>query len=147
GNKVVVKLMRGSKPIDLTLTAAKLPTNVPAELPSAYKNAANPTDTAAAATGETRDLKLPEFPNKCQVYVPASHDAGRPQAAILWLQSPSEAKPDEIIRTFRPICDRDGVLLIIPKPAEAKTWDRPEVEYLRRLFEKIVSQYNIDPNR
>jgi serine protease Do len=147
GNKVVVKLMRGAKLTELTLTAAKLPTNVPAELPSAYKTAANPTDAAAPAAGETRDLKLPEFPNKCQVYVPASHDAGRPQAAILWLQSPGEAKPDDIFRAFRSICDRDGVLLIVPRPAEAKTWERPELEYLRRLSEKIVTQYKIDSNR
>jgi serine protease Do len=146
GIKVVVKLVRGTKPMELTLTAARLPATVPAaELPSAYKtnNAAEP----AAVAGETRDLKLPEFPNKSRVYVPASHEAGRPQAAILWLQSPSEAKADEIIRAFRPICDRHGVLLIVPSPAEAKSWDRPELEYLRRLSEKIVAQYKIDPNR
>jgi serine protease Do len=148
GNKVVVKLVRSKKPIELTLTATRLPANVPSELPAAYKAPNNATEPgAAAAAGETRDLKLPEFPNKCQVYVPPSHDAGRPQAAILWLQSPGELKPDEIIRTLRPICDRDGVLLIIPKPAEAKTWERPELEYLRRLSEKIVAQYKIDPNR
>jgi serine protease Do len=147
GNKVAVKLMRGTKPIELTLTAAKLPTNVPAELPSAYKLATNPAEPAAAAAGETRELKLPEFPNKCRVYVPASHEAGRPQGAILWLQSPSEAKSDEIIRNFRSICDRDGVVLVVPRPAEAKTWERPELEYLRRLSEKIVTQYKVDASR
>ena len=36
GNKVVVKLTRGGEPKELTLTAARLPTNIPGDLPSAY---------------------------------------------------------------------------------------------------------------
>ncbi len=149
GNKVVVRLLRGGKSMELTLTAARLPTNVPSELPSADEPpTAVPADAAApSAAGETRELKLPEFPNKCQVYVPASHEAGRPQAALLWLQTPSEAKPDEIIREWRPICDRDGVLLIVPAPAGSDHWERTELEYLRRLSERVVAQYKIDSHR
>ena len=87
GNKVVVKLTRGGESKELTLTAARLPTNIPGDLPSARTAPPSATDaTEKAAAGETRDLKLPEFPNKCRVYVPASHEAGQPQAAILWLQ-------------------------------------------------------------
>ena len=115
GNKVVVKLARGGESKELTLTAARLPTNIPSDLPSARTAPAAPTDaTEKAAAGETRDLKLPEFPNKCRVYVPASHEAGQPQAAILWLQAPSDTKPDDIIREWQSICDRDGILLIVP---------------------------------
>ncbi len=149
GNKVVVKLTRDGQSKEQTLSAAQLPTNVPSDLPSANEvsNAA-PADAATKpSAGESRELKLPEFPNKCRVYVPASHEAGRPQAAILWLQAPWEAKPDETIHQWQSICDRDGVVLIVPSPAGTDQWERPELEYLRRLSERVITEYKIDPHR
>jgi poly(3-hydroxybutyrate) depolymerase len=148
GNKLGVKLSRGGEAKELTLTAARLPINIPGELPAAYS--ATPATAAAtqkAAAGETRDLKLPEFPNKCRVYVPASHEAGRPQAAVLWLQGPNDAKPDDIIRDWQSNCDHDGIMLIIPSPAGKDQWERPEIEYLRRLIERVIAQYKVDPHR
>lgn len=147
-NKITVNLTRGDETKELTLTAVRLPINIPADLPSARTAPAAPMDaTEKAAAGETRDLKLPEFPNKCRVYIPASHEAGQPQAAIVWLQGPSDAKPDDVIREWQSICDRDGILLIIPSPAGKDQWERPEIEYLRRLTERVIAQYKIDPHR
>ena len=146
GNKLVVKLSRGGESKELTLTAARLPINIPSELPAAHPAA--PADaTQKAAPGETRDLKLPEFPNKCRVYVPALHDAGQPQAAVLWLQGPNDGKSDDVVRDWQSICDRDGVMLIIPSPAGKDQWERPEIEYLRRLIERVIAQYKLDPHR
>jgi serine protease Do len=147
-NKVTVKLTRGGESKELSLTAARLPTNIPGDLPSAHTASSSPKDaTEKAATGESRDLKLPEFPNKCRVYVPASHEAGQPSAALLWLQAPNDVKPDDIIRDWQSICDRDGVMLIVPSAAAKDQWERPELEYLRRLSEHAVAQYKIDPRR
>jgi membrane-associated protease RseP (regulator of RpoE activity) len=148
GSKIAVKLAGGEESKELTLTAARLPTNIPGDLPPAHKLLPSPTDaTEKAAAGESRDLRLPEFPNKCRVYVPASHEAGLPQAAIFWLQGPNDTKPDEVIREWQPICDRDGVVLIVPSPAGKDQWERPEIEFLRRLTERVIAQYKIDPHR
>jgi serine protease Do len=141
--KTSIKLTRDGEPKDVELTAAKLPTNVPNELPAA--KGPQPGDAKAAAA-ETRDLKLPEFANKCRIYVPASHEAGQPQAAILWLQGPNE-KADDIITAWQAICDRDGIILVVPSPTGKDQWERPELEYLRRLSEHLVAQYKIDPHR
>ncbi len=148
GNKVAVKLTRGGESKELSLTAARLPTNIPDDLSSAYTTPVTPTEASEkAAAGETRDFKRPEFPNKCRIYVPASHEAGQLQAALLWLQGPSDAKPDDIIREWQSICDRDGILLVVPSPAGKDQWERPEVEYLRRLTERVIAQYKIDSHR
>jgi poly(3-hydroxybutyrate) depolymerase len=66
---------------------------------------------------------------------------------MLWLQGPTGAKPDEIIQEWQPVCDRDGLMLIVPSPAGKDQWERPELEYLRRLSEHVVAQYKIDPHR
>jgi poly(3-hydroxybutyrate) depolymerase len=127
--------------VDVTVT--KLPTNVPNELPAA--TGPQPGDGKAPPI-ETRDLKLPEFANKCRIYVPASHETGQPQAAILWLQGPNE-NANDIIVAWQSICDRDGIILVIPSPTGKDQWERPEREYLRRLAEHLIAQYKIDPHR
>ena len=138
--KVTVKLARDGKPMDFTLTAARLPGNVPAELPPAFEThaAANPETKATA--GETTDLKLPEFPHTCRVYVPSSHSEGQPLGALLWLQSPGDTKPADVIRQWQSICDRDGLILILPTPKDADHWERPDLEYLDRLAERVIAQ-------
>ena len=144
-SKLEVKFTRGDESKQAELVATTLPTNVPDKLPAAHDApAASATDKAPA--GATRDLKLPEFANKCRVYLPAS-PADQPLAAILWLQAPGDAKPDDVIRDWQSICDRDGVILVVPSPTGKDQWERPELEYLRRLTEHVVSQYKIDPHR
>jgi poly(3-hydroxybutyrate) depolymerase len=39
------------------------------------------------------------------------------------------------------------MLLIVPSAAEEGRWDRTELEYLRRLSERVVAQYNVDRHR
>src|SRR5205807_7648733 len=52
GNKVVVRLMRGAQSMELSLTAARLPSNVPSELPSARESLTTIVKDAAAAAAE-----------------------------------------------------------------------------------------------
>jgi serine protease Do len=146
GNKVALSLVRGGQSIDIAVEATRLPTSVPAELPPASESqSAISKPSSESAAGDSRDLNLPESRNKCRVYVPASHEAGKRQAVLLWLCDAPDA--DAIIDQWRSICDRDDILLIVPSPADSKHWERTEVEYLRRLTARFVGQYKIDPHR
>jgi serine protease Do len=152
GYEIKLKRQRpgDEEPDELTLTAARTPTSVPNELPPAYAAAESSSESDkpdAVKAGETSELKLPEFPHQCTVYVPASHQADRSQAALFWLHTPDQADVDEVIRQWRPICDRDGMLLIVPTAAETGHWEPTELEYLRRLVERVFAQYKIDRHR
>jgi len=152
GSEISLRLQRGGNQIDLTLTAARMPTTVPAKLPAADRDADGEAASAAgpdgqAKPGETRELKLPEFPQDCTIYVPASHAADRPQGVLMYLRASGKADADDLIRQWQPICDRDGLLLIVPTPGEADRWDPTELEYLGRLTERVVRQYKVDPRR
>ncbi len=148
GDTVQVGLRRGDRALDLALTAARLPTSVPGELPSAYpvpgdeSGEPNPPQPAAA-----QELKLPEFTETCQVYVPASHEAGWPQGVLLWLHAPGQADTDEVIRRWRPICDRDRLILVVPTAADANRWERTELEYLRHVTDRVLGGHQVDPRR
>jgi serine protease Do len=150
GDAVNVTLVRGEETLDLTLTTSRLPTSVPADLPTAYEEAAD-SDTggraAVGASGETRDLKLSAMPQNCKVYVPAAHASGRPHGLLLWLHAPGESDPEAVIKEWQPICDRDGLVLVVPTAEDVKQWDRTELEYLGRLAQRAVRQYRPDPRR
>jgi serine protease Do len=144
--KVSLRLIRDDKAIDVELSAAELPTSIPAELPPAFETRDAASQPAKAA-GETTELKLPEFPHTCSVYVPATRAAGESLGALLWLVSPSESKPDETIHQWQKICDQTGLVLIVPTPKDADHWERTDAEYLHRVLERVLSQYKIDPHR
>jgi serine protease Do len=138
GNEVKLTLTRDGETKEVTIVAARIPTNVPTELPSAHADVPPPAadETAEAKSGETTDLKLPEFPNKCKVYVPAMHDPDRPLGVLLWLHARGEQDGEEVIGQWKPICNRDGL-----------RWERTELEYLNKLTVRIISDYKIDPRR
>jgi serine protease Do len=144
--EVTVEYLRGDETNQATLTAVRLPTNVLSELPPAYESSQD-GNVAAPAPGETRDLKLAEMPQTCKVYVPAAHAAGRPMGVLLWLHPPGESKPDEVIRQWQPVCDRDGLVLVVPTAENVQQWERTEGEYLRRLMLRVVRQYRPDRQR
>ena len=145
---VAVRILRDGKPIDASLTADRLPTNIPSELPSAYAAPLPPpAENAAKPALDVRELKLAEFPEQCKVYVPPSHEAGRAAGVLLWLHAPGEPPTDELFRQWQSICDRDGLLLVVPTAADVSRWDRTELEYLRRLSERVLAEYRVDPRR
>ena len=78
--EVAVQSLRDGKPLELTLTADRLPTNVLSDLPPAYAalvDAAPMPKRRREPELKLQDLKLAEFPQTCRVYVPPTLAAGR----------------------------------------------------------------------
>ena len=78
--------------------------------------------------------------------MPASNVAGRPPGILLWLHASGEVDVKAIIAAWQPICDRDGMILVVPTAADMGHWERTEIEYLRRLLEQ-ASSVNTSPIR
>lgn len=150
-SQVALLVRRGDESKDLKLTAARLPTGVPDQLPLAYEavlpraKSGEREKPGAESQGATRELRLAEFKETCQVYEPASHGKGRQMGMLLLLQADADAKAT--IAEWQSICDRDGLVLVVPTSADNKRWERTELEYLRRLTEQAVRQYKPDPHR
>jgi serine protease Do len=144
--KVKIHLSRGGETKDMELTAARLPSSVPGDLPPASGPVAGDEDAVVGA-GETIELKLPEFPHTCHVYVPGSHAAGQSLGTLLWLPAPGESKADDVISQWQANCEREGFALIVPMPDKSDHWERTDLEYLQRVLQRVVAQYKIDPRR
>jgi serine protease Do len=157
GGEVRVRVKRADEAKHYTLIAAPLPMVVPEQLPQAYEQVAPQADNSdvtgkaaeppAAAHGKTRKLKLAEFKETCEIYVPASASADRPPGMLLWLHAPGDVNAPATIAAWQQICDRDNLLLVVPTAADVSHWERTELEYLRRLCEHVVRQYHPDPHR
>jgi serine protease Do len=144
--KVAVQVLREEKLLDLTLTASQLPTDVPNDLPPARKPQANDV-TKGAPPGTASDFRLPEFPHSCRIYVPADSSPRRELGVVLWIQSSADGKPDETIRKWQAICDRDGIIFVIPTAKDADHWERTDLEYLHRLLQQVTAKYQTDSRR
>jgi serine protease Do len=179
GGDVAVSARRGNEAKEFKLKADRAPTNVPEQLPPAWKaeNEAGKREGGVGGErreadengkpdsngkvnedgdnvaggqpreGKTRTLKLPEFKESCEVYEPVSREGSPPRGMLLWLLAPGDADAQAIITAWQPICDRDGLILVVPRAADADRWDRTELEYLRRLVEQVVRQYVPDARR
>lgn len=159
GTKVLVRYSHAddeAEPREVELTAARLPTNIPTEIPPAETAVETPDKLADAESnaapvsdkaGETVELKLPEFKQGCKVYVPKRHARSSSLALVLWIHAPGKADAEQTIRDWQTICDRDGVLLVVPTAADPSRWEQTELEYLRRLLERALMQYSIDSRR
>ncbi len=144
--KVAVQVVREEKSLELTLTAANLPTDVPNDLPPARKPLANVVEKGVQP-GKSSDLKLPEFQHSCRIYVPADSSPRRELGVVLWIQSSADSKPDDTIRKWQSICDRDGIIFMIPTAKDADHWERTDLEYLHRLLQQVTTKYQTDPRR
>lgn len=146
--EVAVELLRDGKSIDVTLQADRMPISFPNELPPAYAvHEAASDDDDGDAELKLHALKLAEFPEKCHVYVPASLAAGRTAGVVLWLHAPGKPPNEELFRDWQPICERDGLIFAAAESADPSRWERTEVEYLRRLSERLLAEYRVDPRR
>lgn len=145
--KVTILLQRAGQNITLDVTAARLPTVVPTDLPSAVDESDSKPEAAAAKPENPRELKLAEFPETCQVCVPASYDAGQPAGVLLWIHAPGSAPSENLFTQWREVCERDGLLLVAPTATDPTRWDRTELEYLKRLLERVLADYRVDRRR
>lgn len=142
--KVALRITRDEKPLDLTLTAAGLPTNVLNDLTPIVA----PTDREETKPElKLTDLKLAEFPQTCRIYVPPSAAEGESLGVLIWLHAPGAAPSDELFQEWQSICDRDRLMLVVPAAKDASRWERTELEYLRKLTERVLAEYPVDRNR
>jgi serine protease Do len=146
-SKLGVQIVRNGQPLTLEITPTRQPSVVPADLPPAVVDSADGTNAKPVNAVKTSDLKLAEFPETCQIYVPSSYATGRPTGLLLWIHAPGRPPDEKLFAQWREICDRDGLLLVAPTAAEPSRWERTELEYLNRLLERVLADYRVDGQR
>jgi len=92
-------------------------------------------------------LKLPERSETVWAYVPASYDPVAACGVVVWLPPPGEVKPEGILALWKGPCDRDGLILVVPRSSGPVRWQPREAGLVPMLVAQVAAQYSVDPSR
>lgn len=164
GERVKLVVLRDTKQMDFELTAAKLPTEIPGDLPparaetdeeEAEEPAANAKeDQDADAESEEgspavgiSELKLPEFSNVCRMYVPENYKPTVPHGIVLWLHASGGDEAGELFARWSALCKANDLILLAPQATDVLKWSPTDSEFVMKCLETATDRYNIDPSR
>jgi serine protease Do len=116
----------------------------PAELPPARTDQ---KPAAAAVKVGVVPLRVPEFKNEASAYVPEGYAPAIACGLLVWLDANSAPKTEELLAAWKPLCDRAGLVVVIPKPAAESGWRPDDAAYLEKLIGQVRSDYTIDAAR
>lgn len=117
----------------------------PSELPAAHGKT-KPTSEKKAQTGTVK-LKIAEFPNEANAYVPESYDPAVSYSLLVWLHGPTGYQWDDVLAQWKMTCDRHDLILVAPKSANPSGWMLGDFEFIAKLVGEVRSGYHVDSQR
>jgi serine protease Do len=144
GEKLAVVLEREGQPMTVEIELARLPEDIPGELPAAH--AAVEAPAAAVAVGAVK-LELPESKAKCLAYVPNNYRLGLKYGVVVWLRGgEEEEKDEELIARWRAQCEAHDLIVLAPKPPAGR-WQPSDVRVIGEALDVLAKTHAIDPAR
>jgi hypothetical protein len=150
GDELKVTATRGDEKLELTATLTELPTEVlpsdalPPAIDDVEPNNDAGGDEANAGPPKLESLKLADMPQAASYYRPAGDE---PVGLLVWLGNGEKTSNEALTAVWKAVCDRDGLALILPAPADAKGWSSDDAEYLARLLVASAARLGADPRR
>ncbi len=140
---VELTVKRDEEELVLSAKVSTLPENIlsRSEIPPRSTGEAGEPDN-----GELQPLKLPDFSQETQFYLPPPKPNQSP-GLLLWLVDHNTAEDQELAGDWQEICRRDHLVLLLAHPAEETGWTASDLPYLWRLTKAAKSRWSIDPRR
>ncbi len=137
-------IVRGSEQLELKISAASQPADVPATLPPPFA----PSDPAAArpAVGVV-EVRLPEAENKCWAVIPENYNPASAHGLLIWLPSPQQVQPEQLTAKWQALAAAHGMIVLAPQPADPTKWEPTELEFVGKAADDLAKTYSIDPAR
>lgn len=142
---VAMEVLRGDERIGFDAVWTAEPETIPAEAPAAAAALA-PFADERPATGSF-EVKVPEFKNGALAYVPADYDPRLKYAVLTWFAAEGDFKDDELLAKWKDRCDRQGLILLAPKAAEAGRWQRSDLDFAVKALDQLRAVYQTDSLR
>ncbi len=146
GDALPLEMERGGQRLAVTATLGSLPHAIP---PGPFPPAFEPGNTKPQARPQVGAIRLDsaEQSEPTWAYVPESYHPEQPCGVVVWLPPPGEIKPEAVLSLWKGPCDRDRLILVVPKSLGPTRWQTREAAIIPPLIAKIAEQYSVDPNR
>jgi S1-C subfamily serine protease len=138
GEEVKLTISRDDNELSLTAKLGNLPENVLSSIDLPQEA------TGAVTPRELESLKLPQFPQEAKFIKPAKKTA-LPGLVVWLLEKGGEEKL--LAEAWQGICDRDGLVLLIARPASEDGWQFDDLEYLDELARTARGKFSADSQR
>jgi serine protease Do len=142
--QAVMQVQRAGRSLTLTLVPARLPTEIPGELPQA---GLEPPPPLEAPTTGLVELAIPEEPNRCVLFVPENFHPDVVHGLVVVLGAPGPVDREALVRRWGPICRTHRMLVLAVESAEAGRWQPTEAAVVRKAIDQCLARYAIDPWR
>jgi serine protease Do len=139
---VPLKWQRGDETLQGELQLGRLPDSVPDELPKIVS-----AEEAGELTTGKRPIEIPEEPNECTAYLPASLNQGHAGGLLIVLPKPGDIKVDELLEQWQPVCDAHDLVLLLPQPQMPERWQPTEAGYIRKVIDHAMNHFGVDDQR
>ncbi|MEX1225003.1 MAG: PDZ domain-containing protein [Pirellulales bacterium] len=141
---VRLTVVRDEEELTPEVTLASLPTESLAELAPAPEAGEAAEDDIER--GEL-ELKIAEFKNEGYAYVPENYRPDVPHGVLIWLHAPGDVDRETVIQRWKEICEQRHFILLAPLAREESEWAPDEVDFVRRLLERLREGYTLDDTR
>lgn len=143
--RVTLAIERGAEKLTVDLSPARLPIDIPPELPPAQPEPAKTADPKAA-TGVV-EIKLPEEMNDCAAYVPNNYHPEVPHGVVVWLHGPGGLVRDALETRWKSVCEKHHFIVLSPQAANPSKWEPTDAAFIRKALDDLTSHYHIDRGR
>src|SRR4029078_745846 len=140
-----LKIQRDGESLSLDLTPAKLPTDIPSDVPPPTKEPP-PPPAEKPATGLV-EIKLPEEKNECVAFVPDNYHPQVPHGLVVVLSAPGKIDRDQLASRWKAVCEERHLIVLASMSAAADKWQPTEIDFIRKTIDDCITHYNIDATR
>jgi serine protease Do len=142
GDELTVHVNRDDEDLKRDVELGELPVDVlsSSDLPNRKDD-----DSEKIEDAKLEELKLPEMSQTARFYRPSGD--GAPLGLLVWLGDGNEESAEAMLDSWKGVCRRDGLVLLMPEPGNKTGWSTDDMEYLAKLLQTAVSRFNVDPQR
>jgi serine protease Do len=145
GKAVSLSIERGNEKLSIDLTPAKLPTDIPPELPPPHSEPVKAADPKPA-TGLV-EIKLPEEKNDCLAYVPETYHPEEPHGVVIWLHGPGGLQREALATRWKAACEKHHFIVLAPQASDPARWEPTDDAFVIKTLDDLATHYNVDRTR
>ncbi|EMI17819.1 protease Do [Rhodopirellula maiorica SM1] len=137
GKAIELVVSRADESKTIVLTPDSIDSGVMTAIPEAW--------TEVEAKWSIKELKLPDAANVAAVLAPQSGATPKQLGLMVLLMNPGEAAPKELLKSWRDVAEKTGVVVCAVAAEDNKRWQPKEIDVIGRFVASIQKTSAIEP--
>ena len=106
-----------------------------------------PSSSAEAGEGMVEQFQLEQFPNACDVVIPAGFEPNGTFGMLVWLGIPGQHDQPTLKKEWEQIAAKNRVVIISPHSSEDRRWTPADIEIVNGMIQRALQDYQLDSRK